>query len=348
MINGHGDDAYRYGLQIRYNFSSNVFGRANIDGLKAHLCRCMDKIGSYPEPEPYTLEAAIAAVKSLKPEEVSVTNGATEAIYLMAQTFSGANVAILQPTFSEYADACTMHNCKIKAIYTLPDKDSCFLLPDGIEMLWLCNPNNPTGKVYELEQLRKLVENNPNVIFVIDQSYEAFTLEETFTAKEAASYGNLLLLHSMTKRYAVPGIRLGYITGDSALLTRLRKNRMPWSVNRLAIEAGIYLVQHPGEAAIDMPAYLSEAERLRSMLNGLRGVDVAPTQTHFMLARLNGGKASDMKDYLASQHGILVRDASNFDGLDERHFRIAAQTPQENDKLVEAIARWLDDSTAVE
>ena len=344
MINGHGDDAYRYGRQIRYNFSSNVFGRANIDRLKEHLCRCMDRIGSYPEPEPYTLEAAIAKLKSLRPEEVSVTNGATEAIYLIAQTFSGLEVAILQPTFSEYADACSMHNCKTRAIYTLPDKDSGFLLPHGIEMLWLCNPNNPTGKVYELEQLRKLVENNPDVIFVIDQSYEAFTLEETFTAKEAAGYKNLLLLHSMTKRYAVPGIRLGYITGDSSLLLSLRKNRMPWSVNRLAVEAGIYLVEHPTEAAIDMQSYLSEAQRLRSMLNGLRGVDVAPTQTHFMLARLNSGKAAVLKEYLARQHGILIRDASNFEGLDERYFRVAAQTPQENDKLVESIAGWLYDN----
>lgn len=348
MISGHGDDAYRYGPKIKYNFSSNVFGRANIEGLKEHLRRCMDEIGSYPEPEPYTLEAEIAASKSLVPGEVSVTNGATESIYLIAQTFGGCNVAILQPTFSEYADACSMHNCNTKAIYTLPDKDSGFLLPSDIDMLWLCNPNNPTGKVYEIEHLRKMVENNPNVIFVIDQSYEAFTTGETFTAKEAVGYGNLFLLHSMTKRYAVPGIRLGYITGDSALLGCLRKNRMPWSVNRLAIEAGIYLVQHPDEAAIDMQAYLSEAQRLRSMLNSLEGVDVIPTQTHFMLAKLNAGKASHLKEYLAAEHGILIRDASNFEGLDERYFRIAAQTPPENDKLVGAIALWLNNNSMAE
>lgn len=342
MINGHGDDAYKYGGQIRYNFSSNVFNRVNINGLKEHLCRSIDEIGSYPEPEPYTLEAKIAATLSLKSGEVCVTNGATEAIYLIAQSFGGLNVAIHQPTFSEYADACRMHGCNVSAIYRLPDKNSGYLLQDNINMLWLCNPNNPTGLVYETGYLRKLIENNPNVVFVIDQSYEAFTMVETFNAKEAASYDNVLLLHSVTKRYAVPGIRLGYVTANEELLQRLRNNRMPWSVNRLAVEAGLYLMEHPYDAPIDMPAYLSETQRLRSMLNELDRIEVTPTQTHFMLCSLKHGKASVLKEYLAKEHGILIRDASNFEGLDEGCFRIATQTAKENEILVKAIAMFVN------
>lgn len=342
MINGHGDDAYKYGRKIRYNFSSNVFNRVNIDGLKRHLCNCIDEIGSYPEPEPYSLERKIAAVKSLKSGEVCVTNGATEAIYLIAQTFRGLNVAICQPTFSEYADACRMHACNVRAIFQLPYKNSGYRLPDDINMLWLCNPNNPTGRAYEIGYLRKLIENNPNVCFVIDQSYESFTMEEMFTAKEAASYCNVLLLHSMTKRYAVPGIRLGYVTAKGELLQRLRNNRMPWSVNKLAVEAGLYLMEHPHDAPIDMPAYLLETQRLSLMLNSLDGVDVTPTQTHFMLCSLKNGKASTLKEYLAKEHGILIRDASNFEGLNDGCFRIATQTPKENDMLVKAIAMFVN------
>jgi len=341
MINGHGDDIYRYGCSIKSNFSSNVFNKINTEGLKEHLCRTIDKIGCYPEPEPYTLEAEIAMQQSLKKGEVSVTNGATEAIYLIAQTFRGANVAILQPTFNEYADACQINGCKVNSIFALPDKNSDCLLPNDIDMLWLCNPNNPTGGVYETAYLRRLIENNPNIYFVIDQSYEAFTLEETFTAKEAAAYSNLLLLHSMTKRYAVPGIRLGYITANTALLQRVRSNRMPWSVNRIAVEAGLYLTEHPLDAQIDMPAYLSEAQRLYLMLKRIEGVEVMPTKTHFMLCILKRGRASALKEYLAKEHGILIRDASNFEGLNEGCFRVATQTPSENEVLVKAIEQWI-------
>ena len=94
-----------------------------------------------------------------------------------------------------------------------------------------------------------LVEHNPQVCFVIDQSYEYFTLCPLFSSAEAAEYPNVLLLHSMTKRYAIPGLRLGYVTGNSGLLKRLRTNRMPWSVNRLAIEAGLFLMEN------DVPAH---------------------------------------------------------------------------------------------
>ncbi|NMB36439.1 MAG: pyridoxal phosphate-dependent class II aminotransferase [Bacteroidales bacterium] len=341
MIKGHGDDAYKYGKKMKANFSSNVYNKVNIEGLKTHLCKCMNEIGSYPEPEPYSLEAKLAITKDLNSKEVCVTNGATEAIYLIAQAFRGADTAILQPTFSEYADACLIHEHNVSSIFSLPDKKEAYLLPKEIQTLWLCNPNNPTGKVYDIDHLQMVIEHNPKVCFIIDQSYEFFTLAKTFSAKEAASFPNLLLLHSMTKRYAIPGLRLGYITGKAALLQRLRNHRMPWSVNQLAIQAGLYLLDNPQEAQIDLQAYLEETKRLSSNLKSL-GIEVLETQTHFMLASLREGKASELKDYLVKTHEILIRDASNFEGLDERFFRIATQTPKENDLLVAAISQWID------
>lgn len=343
MIKGHGDDAYQYKRPITVNFSSNVFGRVNLEGLKKHLCSCMDEIGSYPEPEPYTLEAGLAVRHGLQAEEVCVTNGATEAIYLIAQTFRGTNTAIYQPTFSEYADACRMHEHRVTALFMLPTEKEQYRLPSDIRMLWLCNPNNPTGRVVRKEELKRLVELNPKVCFVIDQSYEFFSLRPLFTAAEAAAFSNVLLLHSMTKRYAMPGLRLGYVTGCAGLLERLRANRMPWSVNQLAIQAGMYLLAHPNEAPVDMEGYLEEANRLRERLQALGVMDVWETETHFMLVCLRIGKASALKEYLANQHGILIRDASNFEGLDDRFFRIAAQAPEENDMLVGAIKKWLEE-----
>ena len=226
MIEGHGDDSYKYSRPITANFSSNVYSRVDLSALKAHLCARIDGIGNYPEPEPYTFEACLARCHRLPAEAVCVTNGATEAIYLTAQTFRGTNTAIVQPTFSEYADACRMHGHRVTSLYRLPAESEGYRLPEEVRMLWLCNPNNPTGTVVEKEYLATLISHNPQVCFVIDQSYEFFTLRPLFSAAEAAEFPNVLLLHSMTKRYAVPGLRLGYVTGAPHLLHRLRTNHL--------------------------------------------------------------------------------------------------------------------------
>lgn len=344
MIEGHGDDSYKYSQPIIANFSSNVFNRVDLFALQEHLCQCLtpadarggkyrDLLSCYPEPEPFALEAQLASKYDLPARSVMVTNGATEAIYLIAQTFRGTNTAILQPTFSEYFDACSMHGHRVTSIYQLS-------FGDDIRMLWLCNPNNPTGEVHDKQMLVSLISAHPQVCFVIDQSYEYFTLESLFTPEEAAGYPNVLLIHSMTKRYALPGLRLGYVTGCEELINRLRTHRMPWSVNSVAIEAGLYLSEHELSASLDLSAYLEETKRLGNALKELGGLEVWDTRTHFMLVRLRMGKVSALKDYLVREHGILIRDASNFEGLDEHFFRIATQTPEENNKLLTAIAQW--------
>ena len=112
MIQGHGDDRYRFQREIRADFSSNVYAHVDLEPLKAHLKGCLDVIGRYPEPEPYTLEKALAAQHGIDPAAVCVTAGATEAIYLTAHAFQGSHSTILQPTFSEYADACHLYKHK--------------------------------------------------------------------------------------------------------------------------------------------------------------------------------------------------------------------------------------------
>ena len=341
MIKGHGDDAYKYECHITSDFSSNVYGQVNLRGLQDYLCSCIHQINHYPEPEPYSLETALADYFHLNSEEVCVTNGATEAIYLIAQAFRGSSTAIFQPTFSEYADACWMHGHQVSAVYTLPTIEQGFRFLESIQLFWLCNPNNPTGQVVEKKQLINLIQANSNVCFVLDQSYEFFTQKPLFSSREALQFPNVLLLHSMTKRYAIPGLRLGYVTGQKELLMRLRNHRMPWSVNQLAIEAGFYLLNNGDRISTDILSYLCETNRLREALNGIEEIEVLETETHFMLVRLKKGKAVDLKEELAIQCGILIRDASNFEGLDASYFRIATQTPEENDRLVEAIRNWI-------
>ena len=357
MIQGHGDDRYRFNREIRVDFSSNVYSHVDLEPLKAHLKGCLDVIGRYPEPEPYTLEKALSAQLGIDPAAVCVTAGATEAIYLIAHAFTGSRSTILQPTFSEYADACWMYHHTIAsglsrgATGTLfccePSQKrntGCSTRPTHAAaraLVWMCNPNNPTGTVIPKEQLVQAIEDHPETIFVIDQSYGFFTREPLLSPVETIQYPNVLQLHSMTKRYAMPGLRLGYVTGHPALIEKIRVVRMPWSVNALAIEAGRYLVEHPDTAPIDLPALLAETLRFCEVLNAIPGVTVEPTQTHFFLCRFAQGRAADLKQRLAEEYGILIRDASNFEGLDEHCFRIATQTPEENDRLVEAIRNIL-------
>lgn len=336
MIEGHGDDLYKYGKKIVSNFSSNVYNRIDHSGLYQRLNERLSTICSYPEPMPYSLESEIARRYSLTPRQVCVTNGATEAIYLIAQVFQGRISAVLGPTFSEYADACRVHRHKVKPFYSLD------ALPEDAELVWICNPNNPTGEVRNKEDLKALVDSHPDKLFIFDQSYEYFTLKSLLGIKEAASFPNVILLHSMTKQYAIPGLRVGYFTASEGLTDDVRCRRMPWSVNSLAIEAAKYLLEEGDGISADIPQLLAERERLTNLLLATGMLEIWPTDTHYMLIKLRMGKAAALKDFLAVNHGILIRDASSFEGLDERFFRIATQTPEENDKLVKAISEWME------
>ncbi len=336
MIEGHGDDLYKYGKKIVSNFSSNVYNRIDHSGLYRRLNERLSTICSYPEPIPYSLESEIAGRYSLTPRQVCVTNGATEAIYLIAQTFQGRTSAVLGPTFSEYADACRVHRHEVKPFYSLD------ALPEDADLVWICNPNNPTGEVRNAEDLKTLIGSHPDKLFVFDQSYEYFTLKSLLGMKEAVAFPNVILLHSMTKQYAIPGLRVGYLTASEGLVDDIRCRRMPWSVNSLAIEAAKYLLEEGEAVSADVPQLLAERERLAKRLLATGMLEIWPTDTHYMLIKLRMGKAAALKDFLAVNHGILIRDASNFEGLDERFFRIATQTPEENDKLVEAVNGWIE------
>ena len=340
MIEGHGDDLYKYNRPITANFSSNLTNWIDPTALKTWLRERMDEaISTYPEPQPYTLEARVAKVSGIQPEQVCVTSGATEAIYLLAQSFADVRSAVLQPTFSEYADACRIHGHQVISLYHLPGNGR---LPEDLRMLWLCNPNNPTGQVVDKDLLLRLATDNPHILFVIDQSYEDFTLKPLLAAREAVEMPNVLLLHSLTKRYAMPGLRLGYLTGNASVLYHLRTHRMPWSVNGVALLAGMFLLAHPQAVPFDLPGCLTETARLQSLLRQAGGMEVWDTDTHFMLVRLRMGKASALKDYLAHKHGLLIRDASNFEGLDSTYFRISTQQARDNERLVTAIRQWLE------
>jgi len=317
MIKGHGDDIYQYD-GIVSDFSSNICATTSHQAVMKHLVSCQQLLNHYPEPEAWSLEAKLAALHKVNKNCIIVTNGATDAIYLIAETFRYKST-IPTPTFSEYEDAC-----------------SSFEQKEDKTMLWLCNPNNPDGRIYDLDFIERM--ESAYDLVVLDQSYEHYTSGQIMSVRDGCKSTHIIQVHSFTKDYAVPGLRLGYITAHESLTSAIRHHLRPWSVSALAIEAGKFLLCH--DELVCHPD-LVEAQRLRQQLLDI-GIDVMPTQTNFMLCRMEGLDASALKNYLAYHHRMLIRDASNFRCLTPQHFRVAAQTPAENNALVAAIKNFIE------
>ena len=337
MIYGHGDDTYRYGEKVKMNFSSNIYQKADLTELKQYLATRLDAIGNYPEPEPKELEELIAEKLEIPASMVMVTNGANEAIYLIAQLYRGWASVIPQPTYTEYADACRMFD----HIVSYERTDELNILPED-RIYWICNPDNPTGNVMLKQLLAYVIKKHPRFLHVIDQSYADYTLQPMLKPKELLDCYNVMILHSLSKKYCIPGLRLGYMTASPIIIERLRDIRQPWTVNTLAIEAGKWLIKNDPKVIPDIEGYIAEAQRLRDELQAIDGIMVMDTKTHYMLVNIDWTTSLELKNWLIENHGILIRDASNFHGLDTHCFRVAAQSPEENNALINAIKEFKD------
>lgn len=332
MINGHGDDSHQFDQKIVSNFSSNVYNKLDMSGLEKYLCQHISAIHSYPEPDAISLRRQIAEQQEISVEEICVTNGAIESIYMIAQAFRGSKTSVVIPTFSEYEDASQINHHQLNFIESLGDINS------DTDLVWLCNPNNPTGRIYSKEYLLGIVAKYPKTYFVVDQSYAAFTDEKVISIEESARYSNIILLNSLTKCFAIPGLRLGYFTTAIEMMRKIKKYSMPWSVNSLALLAGEYLLSN---SVADFSGLRKESQRVQKCLADINGVNIYPSEMHFFLCKLEKGKAKDLKEYLVNMYGILIRDASNFRGLNDSYFRIAVQSERENDLLIKALREYL-------
>nr|WP_314601100.1 aminotransferase class I/II-fold pyridoxal phosphate-dependent enzyme [uncultured Porphyromonas sp.] len=335
MRNGHGDDLHRY-EGIKANFSSNVTSLTSADDLRAYLREQIDCIASYPDPTASSLARALASHHRLSEEEILVTSGATEAIYLLAQTYrSRTHYYGPRPTFSEYRDAGGLFAQEQCQLTELDPQEH-----QRPGLYWLCSPNNPTGEVYPLAELQRLWRSYPNLYFVIDSSYSYFTEAELPDPQATLElFPNVIFVASLTKRYAMPGLRLGYILARREVIQELSAYAPPWSVSSLAIAAGEWIVKEGFPDLLDKGLLFSECRRLWQAIDQLPHFRPCPTETHFFLVHCDhpsipsGGA---LKTLLARRYGLLVRDATNF-GYSEPTIRIATQRPEENDLLIEAL-----------
>ncbi len=336
MLHGHGDDIYEQKTKIKANFSSNVANLTQNKDLIAFWTKNLHVFHSYPEVNAGSLLRVLADKYNLDVNQLLITHGATEAIYLIAQIFSQKVSAILQPTFSEYEDACKIHNHKILNICKKKELKTC-----KSDLIWLCNPNNPTGKVWEYENLLKFIDENKNTVFVIDQTYRYFTNRQTLSYKDAIARRNVILLDSFTKRYAVPGLRLGYIIANQEIISKIIKIKSPWSVNQMAIESGKFLLKNENILPLNLQELLENTKFLKQQINEIENIDAYDSDTHFFLCKLQQITAEKFKKILTEKYGILIRNADNFYSLNEYYIRIASQNKIDNKLLIHAIKTTL-------
>jgi threonine-phosphate decarboxylase len=206
----------------------------------------------------------------------------------------------------------------------------------GTDIVFVCNPNNPTGLALPLDDLLRMVEENPEVLFVVDESYIEFTVGAVSLLPRLPV--NVLVLRSLTKSCRIPGLRVGFVVGQAERVGQLQRLKMPWSVNQLALEAAGYIFGHAGRFVLPLSRLLEETALWREKLRAATGWKVYDSDTHYFLIETpEAFTAAQLKQRLVEGWGLLIRDASNFRGLSPRHFRVACQAPGDNQLLTEAL-----------
>lgn len=335
MFQGHGDDGYRHDQPIKADFSTNVWYGGAPQGLREHLFAQWDKVQHYPEVLAESLGVKIASHHGYKSDHVLVANGSTESIYLIAQAFKSKRTAIAIPAFAEYEDACRMFDHEISFVNWQDIENG--RVPDT-DLLFICNPNNPTGVI--IRNLELLISRNINTLFVVDEAFIEFTFSFTSIIELAGKYDNLIVLRSMTKVYSIPGLRLGYIVAQPKLIDLLRSCKLPWAVNVMAIEAGHFIFDHIKDISIPLKQLQIDKELLIKGIAEL-GIKVWQSNTHFFLAETPIFNAAKLKQYLLKNHDLLIRDAGNFRGLEDNFFRIATLSAGQNNLLINALSQWI-------
>jgi threonine-phosphate decarboxylase len=332
--NEHGDE---YKGELRANFSSNVWHSADNTGLYNHLSSSFAKTRRYPEIEAESLKIILSEKHTLKPTQISIGNGSIDIIYRVAQAYRSTKSLIVSPTFSEYSKACTLNEHTVQ----LCCRENLSINIDTFQpnLVWLCNPNNPDGTCFNRKELQVILYTYPQVTFIVDQSFVDFTLHETLTAKSVSEFPNLVLIYSLTKRYTIPGLRIGYVIASESTIVHLDRYKIPWSVNTLAVEAGKYILTQKQDNSFNLKAWLTETIRFQNEIERIGIFETRATHTPFFLVKLLKGKADELKDFLLKV-GILIRNANNFDYEGCELIRLNTLTELENNLLIEKLIEW--------
>ncbi|MEK6527864.1 MAG: threonine-phosphate decarboxylase CobD [Nitrospirota bacterium] len=353
----HGGNIWQYPKSLRravidFSVNTNPLGMAK--KIKNSIVQNVDKINYYPDPESKYLKNSLAKFHRLSSHNFLIGNGSIELIHLIPRALEAKVVLIPIPTFSEYEFAVKSNNAKclfVKSTEKNNFKIDISRLMQHIpkaDLVFLCNPNNPTGFALERQEILLLLKacKKYNVTLVIDEAFMDFVAPENRITMvvESAKSKHLLVLRSLTKFFVVPGIRIGYVIGHKDTINKLSQHTYPWNVNAMA--------QAIAEEAIDDKQYIARTQNiipkerayLYENLNKIRGVRVYPSDANFLFCKLKGAEiknAAELSRKLIRQ-GILIRRCHNFRGLNDRFFRIAVKNREANIKLISALRTVLE------
>ncbi len=322
------------------DFSSNV----NPFGPSPRIWDAMRAvpIGQHPDPRAAPLREVLAEVEGVDARQVLVGNGSVELIYHLAVAYLrvGDRVLVVEPTFGEYAVAAAIMGAEVIRWRTRPeenfalDVDALLHLAHQVNprLLFLCNPNNPTGTFLGRDAIEQLLRGCPDTLLVLDEAFIRF-VADAWSSRELLAFDNLLVLRSLTKDYALTGLRVGYARAAPTIIEALEKVQPPWSVNALAQAAAIAALHDKAHLRDSLAALAHAKDTFIRDLTRV-GWRVIPSATNFFLMQVPS--ASELARQLRERK-IVVRDCTSF-GL-PAFVRIATRKPEENARLVSVLER---------
>lgn len=331
----------RYGRRpLDFSVNTNPYGLS--PAARAAAIAALAHADRYPDPRCRALAAALAERNGVAVGGVLVGNGATDVLFRLIRALSPRKALVCAPTFSEYERACARVGCRVE-VHPL-DPACGYRLDEGIldklegvDVAFLCEPNNPTGQVDDPILLRRVLERCGEVgcLLVVDECFNGFLAEPGKASLRGlvADHPQLAVIDAFTKTHGMAGLRLGYaLCSDADLIARAWEAGVPWSVSVIAQEAGCAALADEEHIERARTLIARERPRLEERLLAA-GFDIIPSQANYLTAR---APVADLPARLA-RAGIMVRDCGTYDGLPDRCVRFAVRLPEENSRLIEAV-----------
>jgi cobyric acid synthase CobQ/L-threonine-O-3-phosphate decarboxylase len=329
------------------DFSANINPLGPPEGFRPAIDAAIGDLVHYPDPDCTGLTEAFCAQYGVRPEEVLMGNGSTELLFVLPGVLGKGRALVPVPSYVDYARAAALAGLTVELLPLkaeggfVPDLSGIEALLRGDEALFLGHPNNPTGRSLPAGALREIAVRHPRTDFIVDEAFTDFIPGlETLIASGRPE--NVLVLKSLTKFYAMPGIRLGALVAGADRIALIRDRIPPWSVNGLAQAAGAEALRDRDYARETCRFVAEQREELQAALGALPDLTVYPGEANFLLLRSDraGLPAPEIARRLLAD-GIAVRVCDNFAGLDDRFFRVAVRTREENERLAGALAEVL-------
>ena len=328
------------------DFSANINPLGISTLARESITNAVDSIVNYPDTQSSALIDALSLYHNLPAENILAGNGATELIYLLPRAMKPKRALIVSPAFSEYERALELAGCEAdhfvlseESGFTIDTTSLLAAMKKGYDMLWLATPSNPVGSLTPKKVIVEIAHKAADlgITLVVDEAFIDYS-ESSSIKNEIHNFDKLIVLRSMTKFFALAGLRIGYLFGCSKIISNLKQYKEPWSLNTLGEAAAIASITD--KAYIEKSLAFMDAERgfLLSELQNIRGIKVYKPAANYILMRLNDGmNANLLQEKLIREHRILIRDCSNYEGLDENFVRVAVRNRADNERLIEGL-----------